>query len=482
MAHSINIVAFDLGAESGRAVVGRFDGQRLRLEEVHRFTNGPVHVLDGLHWDVLRLWTEVKNGLARAVQTWGVDFALLARDDTLLGNPYHYRDPRTNGMMEEAFRRVPRAEIFRRTGIQFMQLNSLYQLLAMVRAGSPALANARTFLNMPDLFNFWLTGRKASEFTIATTTQCYDPRAGDWARELLDRIGIPDDIFVEIVPPGPVLGTLRPSVAEETGCPSLPIVAPATHDTGSAVAAVPAHDGDYVYLSSGTWSLMGVEVGAPVINEGSLGYNFTNEGGVNGTFRLLKNIMGLWLIQECRREWARAGHAYTYDDLTRMADAAPAFGPLVVPDDPRFLAPGDMPSRIQTFCQETGQRVPESRGEIVRCALESLALEYRWVAERLDAMRGRHLPTVHVIGGGSRNALLNQFTADATGRSVVAGPVEATTIGNLLLQAQAGGYISSLAEGRALVRHSFELGHFEPLETAAWDAAYERYLKLRGRE
>jgi rhamnulokinase len=484
-------LAFDLGAESGRAVVGHLDDGRLRLEELHRFANGPVQVLDRLHWDVLRLWTEIKHGLALAgkaygdtlasigLDTWGVDFGLLAADDTLLGNPLHYRDRCTDGMMEEAFKLVPRAEIYAQTGIQFIQLNSLYQLLAMAKAGSPLLAIARTFLNIPDLFNFWLSGRKASEFTIATTSQCYDPRAGDWARAMLEKLGIPSDIFCEIVPPGTVLGPLRASVATETRTGAVPVVASAAHDTASAVAAVPTTGGDYLYLSSGTWSLMGVEVLQPIINEKSLAFNFTNEGGVNGTFRFLKNIMGLWLVQESRREWARSGQSYSYDDLTGLAAQAPAFGPLVALTDSRFLPPGDMPGRIQAFCRETGQVVPETRGEIIRCALESLALEYRWVAERLDEIVGRRHPTFHIFGGGSRNRLLNQFAADATGQLVVSGPVEATAIGNVLVQAIALGHIASLAEGRALVRRSFEVETFEPRDTAPWNDAYQRYLELK---
>jgi rhamnulokinase len=494
-------LAFDLGAESGRAVVGHLDDKKLRLEEIHRFGNGPVQVLDSLHWDVLRLWTDIKHGLGLAAQayggdlssvgldTWGVDFGLLAADDTLLGNPYHYRDRRTDGLMEAAFDIVPRAEIYERTGIQFMQLNSLYQLLAMAQADAPALGAARTFLNMPDLFNFWLSGCKANEFTIATTSQCYDPRAGDWARDMLETLGIPSRIFdggdSGLVPPGTVLGRLHRSVCDEAGLPAgspaLPVVASAGHDTASAVAAVPVTSAEYIYLSSGTWSLMGVESKKPIITASSLAYDFTNEGGVNGTFRFLKNIMGLWLVQECRREWARASEPLAYDDLTRMAAAAPAFGSLVALSDSRFLPPGDMPARIQAFCRQTGQSVPETRGEIVRCALESLALEYRWVAERLDEMIGRRLPVIHIFGGGSRNKLLNQFAADATGRTVIAGPVEATAIGNVLVQAIALGHIADLAEGRALVRRCFEVEVFEPNDTAAWDEAYERYLGLRKR-
>ena len=485
-------LAFDLGAESGRAVVGHLDGDRLRLEEIHRFPNGPVQVRDSLHWDVLRLWSEIQHGLALAAQahgqelasigldTWGVDFGLLAADDTLLGNPFHYRDRRTDGMLEEAFALVPRSEIYARTGIQFMQLNSLYQLLAMSKSGSPALQAAHTFLNMPDLFNFWLCGQKANEFTIATTSQCYDPRAGDWAWDLLDRLGIPWQIFrgsaAGIVPPGTILGPLRASIAEQTSSGSLQVVASAAHDTASAVAAVPTVGQDFIYLSSGTWSLMGIEVKEPIINDRSLAYNFTNEGGVAGTFRFLKNIMGLWLVQECRREWARLGRSFSYDELTQMAAGAPPFGPLVSLGDSRFLPPGNMPQRIQRYCQDTDQAVPQTEGQIVRTALESLALEYRLVAEGLDEMAGRHLSSLHIFGGGSQNQLLNQFAADATGRTVVAGPVEATAIGNLLVQALALGVISDLAEARALVRRSFDVMVYEPRDTAAWDEAYERYL------
>ncbi len=489
-------LAFDLGAESGRAVVGHLDGGKLSLEVIHRFPNGPVRVGDNLHWDVLRLWSEIKTGLTMTVKryddiasigldTWGVDFGLLAEDGTLLGNPYHYRDSRTDGMMDAAFEIVPRAEIFDVTGIQFMQLNSLYQLLAMVKANAPALSMAHTLLTMPDLLNFWLAGRRVSEFTIATTTQCYDPRAGDWAYDLLRRLGVPTEMFAEIVPPGTVLGDLLPGVQEETGAGAIPVVATATHDTGSAVAAVPATGEDYIYLSSGTWSLMGIESETPLISEDMLYFNLTNEGGVAHTphapnvFRVLKNIMGLWLVQECKREWERAGQVYSYDELTRMAADAPAFGPLVLVDDPRFLAPGGMPERIRAFCRETGQSAPQSKGEILRCAQESLALEYRWVAESLDKLTGKRLDTIHIIGGGSKNKLLNQFTADATGRTVVSGPVEATAIGNVLVQAMAMGQISSLEEGRRIVAQSFDVERFEPGDSSRWDEAYQKYLGFK---
>lgn len=496
MAQAKKFLALDLGAESGRAVVGLLEGDRLRLEEVHRFPNGPVRLPDGggtgyrLHWDVLRLWTEIKRGLALAVQehgadlagigldTWGVDFGLLDRDGALVSNPYHYRDSRTDGMLDEAFRRVPREEIFEQTGIQFMQINSLYQLLSMVVGQSPALDIAETFLTMPDLFNYWLTGRKVCEFSIATTTQCYDPRRGGWAIPLLKRLGIPTRIFPEIVPPGTVLGQLLPAVAEEVGLSGLPVIAPACHDTGCAVAAVPAEGVDFAYISSGTWSLMGAELPDPVINEQSLTFDFTNEGGVGDTFRFLKNIAGLWLMQECRRTWARQDEELSYDDLTQMAAQAKPLQSVVDPDYPEFLKPGDMPARIRAFCQMTDQPVPQSKGEVIRCALESLTLKYRWVLERLEEILGRRLKPIHIVGGGTQNRLLNQFAADATGRRVVTGPIEATAAGNVITQAMALGHIASLEEGRQVVRNSFEVATYEPSGGDEWDEAYARLLAM----
>ena len=341
MAHPLNLLAYDLGAESGRAILGRFDGSRLQLNDVHRFTNQPVYLPDGLHWDALRMLTEIKRSLSLVVQnygappdglgidTWGVDFGLLDAQGVLIGNPYHYRDDRTDGMLEEAFKRVPRAEIFTQTGIQFMRLNSLYQLLSMVVSRSPALEIARTFLTMPDLFNYWLTGRKACEFTNATTTQCYDPRRGNWAYPLLEGLGIPTHIFPEIVQPGRVLATLSPAVADELNIARIPIIPPASHDTGSAVVAVPATGSDVAWLSSGTWSIMGVESPVPVITDQTLAFNMTNEGGAEGTIRFSKNIMGLWLVQECRRTWARQGEELSYEVLTQMAAAAPPLQSLV---------------------------------------------------------------------------------------------------------------------------------------------------------
>jgi len=503
MSHQLSFLAFDLGAESGRAMLGQFDGERIELSEIHRFANGPVSLPSGLHWDVLRLWTGVERGLALAARehgadlagvgldTWGVDFGLLDRNGALISNPHHYRDNRTDGMVEEACRRVSREEIFEQTGLQFMQINSLYQLLSMVVSGSPVLDIAETFLMMPDLFNYWLTGRKACEFTIASTSQCYDPRLsppsqggvrGGWAKPLLNKLGIPTHIFPAIVPPGTVLGDLLPAVAEEAGVDHVPVIAPGGHDTALAVAAVPAERSDFVYISSGTWSLMGVELPEPVINEQSLAYDFTNEGGVERTVRFLKNIVGLWLVQECRRTWARQGEDLSYDDLTQMAAQAEPLRSIVAPSHGEFLKPGDMPARIQGFCQQTGQPVPESKGAIIRCALESLALTYRWVLERLEAILGRRLEPIHIVGGGTKNRLLNQFTADATGRPVVTGPVEATAAGNVMMQAMALGHVGSLEEGRQIVRNSFDVTAYEPSGGSNWDEAYDRFLAVAVQE
>ena len=492
-----NFLAVDLGAESGRVILGALKENRLELQEVHRFENRPVRVGSSLYWDVLRLWSDIQHGLASAYQqageslvslgvdTWGVDFALLGAHDELLGNPYHYRDRRTDGMLEQAFGKVSRDEIYRQTGIQFMQINTLYQLLSMVIAGSPLLEAGRTFLNMPDLFNFWLSGVKTSEFTIASTTQCYNPLERDWARSMLDRLGIPSQIFGQVVPPGTALGELRPTLAAELNCGPVRVIATAGHDTACAVAAVPANSPAYIYLSSGTWSLMGVESRQPVISDESLAFNLTNEGGVNDTFRVLKNIMGMWLLQECRREWAHHGQGFSYAELTQMATQAPALQSFVRPSDARFLHPSDAQSgamviRIQAFCQETGQPIPRSHGEVTRCILESLALEYRRTVEQLSQVWDVELPIIHIIGGGSRNQLLNQMTADATGRIVVAGPVEATAMGNILVQAIATGYLASLEEARNLVRNSGEITTWQPSGDSAWDDAYVRYQEWIG--
>ena len=495
-------LALDLGAESGRGVVGRFDGARLTLNEVRRFPNGPVRAAETLYWDALRLFDEMKATLGQAsrdypglegvgIDTWGVDFALLGRHDTWLGNPVHYRDPRTAGMTEHAASLVPLDRIYEVTGLQFLPFNSIYQLLAMRRADSPLLDTAETLLMMPDLFGWLFTGRKGVERTNASTTQLYDPRAdggrGAWSDELCAALDLPRPILPGLIDPGTELGPLRPSVADELGIARpLTVLAPGTHDTASAVAAVPARGGtgqnppDWCYLSSGTWSLLGVEVPRPVITPATRAANFTNEAGVAGTTRLLKNIMGLWLVQECRRTWLRAGDDLSYDALIARAGTAAPFRTLVDPDDPSFFPPGDMPARIAAFARRTGQPVPEDEGAFVRCALESLALKYRQVIARLEGILGTTIRTVHVVGGGCRNALLNQFAADACGVPVLAGPVEATAAGNILLQAIARGRLADLAEARAVVAASFPIDRYDPDPRAAarWAEALGRFNRI----
>jgi rhamnulokinase len=488
-----HFLALDLGAESGRAMLGQFDGKRLHLTEVHRFPNVPVQLTSGLHWNILHLWNEVQQGLALAIRehapqltsigidTWAVDFGLLDQGGQLLSNPYHYRDSRTDGMLEEAFRRVPRAEIFEQTGIQFLPINTLYQLLSMAVSRSPVLDIARTFLTVPDLLNYWLTGQTVCEFSNATTTQCYNPRRGEWAVEILQLLDIPTHLFPRITPPGTDLGPLLPYVADKIG--SQPgtgptVIAPACHDTGSAVVAVPAADPDFAWISSGTWSVMGAELQEPLINEQSLHYNFTNEGGVCGTFRFSRNVMGLWLVQECRRTWSLRGETHSYDELTQMAAQAEPFLAVVDPDNGEFFKPGDMPTRIREFCRTTGQPVPQSKQAILRCTLEGIALKYRWVLERMEEMLGRRLEPIYIVGGGTQNHLLSQFTADALNRQVITGPVEATAMGNILMQMMALGHVSTLAEARQVVRESFGLSRFIPGHRDGWDEAYARLLAV----
>ncbi|MDR3638778.1 MAG: rhamnulokinase [Isosphaeraceae bacterium] len=495
MATTTDYLALDLGAESGRGVLGKFDGERLELDEIHRFPNGPVRLLDTIYWDLPRLFEEMKGALRKVaavgarldgvgVDTWGVDFGLIGRNDTLLGNPVHYRDARTDGMIEAAARLVPRDRIYELTGLQFLAFNTVYQLLALKTANSPLLEVAETLLMMPDVFAWLLTGRCASERTDASTSQLLDPRTGTWSEELCRGLGLPYHILPELIDPGTDLGPLRRSVAEEVGLSGVSVIAPGTHDTASAVAAVPARPAnpggppDWCYLSSGTWSLLGVEVPRPVITANTQRWNLTNEGGVAGTTRLLKNIMGLWLVQECRRTWARAGRDWSYEELIPKAQEARPFASLVDPDDTSFFAPGDMPARLAAFCTRTGQIPPSDEGSFVRCALESLALKYRWTIERLERVAGTTIRTVHVVGGGARNALLCQFTADACARPVHAGPVEATAAGNVLLQAMARGRIGSLADARAIVGRSFPVTVYEPRDTAAWEDAAGRFARL----
>lgn len=489
MASGRNYLAIDLGAESGRAITAHLTGDQLTLAEAHRFGNRPVRLPDGLHWDVLHLWSEIKSGIAVAsksglkldgigLDTWGVDFALLDRSGVLLANPHHYRDERTDGMLEAAFRRVPRAQIFAHTGIQFMQINSLYQLFAMVQNESPIFEIARTFLTIPDLFNYWLSGEVTCEFTNATTTQCFNPRQKDWAFPLLEGLQIPTHLFRPVTQPGTVIGSLLPDIANEVGSTPVPIILPACHDTGSAVVAVPASRENFAWISSGTWSILGCETQEPCLTPQALDYNFTNEGGVQGTWRLSKNVMGLWLVQECKRAWAFSGEDLSYDEITRLATEARPFVAVIDVDDSTFFHPGDMPKRIQIYCQQTGQAVPQSKGEIVRVILESIALKYRLVLERLEVLTGTRLNPIHIIGGGTKNRLLSKLTANCTGRRCITGPVEATAIGNILMQAIGLGHLESLAEARAVVRASFAPDVFEPAESTGWDEAYVQLQKV----
>ncbi|MBY0586835.1 rhamnulokinase [bacterium] len=490
-----HFIAVDLGAESGRTMVARFDGQTIGLSETHRFPNGYVRILGTMYWDTLRLWGEIKTGIGKSIReagqarsvgvdTWGVDYGLVAGDGSLVGNPVHYRDRRTEGILEYAFSIVPQEEIYRQTGLQFLPFNTLFQLLAEKRQrGSAAFVGADKMLLVPDLLNSFLTGQKVAEYTIASTTQMLDAHRQIWDTNLLERFGIPTHLLPELVATGTKLGPVLPDVAREVGG-SVDVVATAGHDTGSAVAAVPAIGGDdWCYISSGTWSLMGAELPSPVISPQTLANNFTNEGGVGGTIRFLKNIMGLWLVQECRRSLDRAGQSVSYADLTAQAASAPAFVAILNPDDARFMNPADMPTAVRDFCRQTGQNPPDEIGSLVRTCLEGLAFRYRWVKEQLEAHRGKPIRRIHIVGGGSQNRLLNQLAADACHCEIVAGPVEATALGNVVVQAMASGDIASLAEGRQVIMQSFPTEIFTPTPSSsrAWDDHYPTFLKLIGR-
>jgi rhamnulokinase len=475
-------LAIDLGAESGRAMLGTLSGGKVAIEELHRFPNTPVRVLGVLYWDTLRLWHEIQHGIGVAsrerklqlsgigVDTWGVDCGFLGRDGALVECPRHYRDSRNNGIMEKLFQAVPRDEVFGYTGIQHMQINTLVQWYAAKVTGSPAFGSASGLLHMPDLFNYWLTGVARSETSIASTSQFFNPAAMTWATELLDRLGLPPQILAPIVTPGTLLGKMLEP-------PHAPVFASAGHDTAAAVAAVPYEGGaNWCYISSGTWSLMGLELDAPIINAQSAAANYTNEVGVAGKVRFLKNIAGLWLLQECRRQWMLEGAEYSYEQLARMAADARPFTAAINPD--AFLEPGDMPAKIAAHCGENGGSAPATHGEYARAILESLALRYRNVLENLEALSGRKIAVIHIVGGGSKNALLNQFVADCTGRRVVAGPGEATAIGNVLVQAMGAGELKGLGEIRQVVRNSFEPVTVEPHPSAEWEKAYERFRAI----
>lgn len=485
-------LAIDLGASSGRVIACRWDGERFDLQEMHRFPNGPITQNGHLHWDIQALWREIKVGIAKyaaqyneplagiGIDTWGVDFGLLNSEGRLLGYPYQYRDHRTDGMPELVDRIVLPEQLYAQTGIQRMSINTIYQLFSMSHVQEPQLAQARTLLMIPDLFHYWLAGRAVAEYTNATTTGFYDANKGDWATDLLGELDIPSHILPSIIPPGTILGNLLPEVRDEVGLSGdVPVIAVATHDTASAVAAIPGLDQQSAYISSGTWSLVGIETAQPILNECAYALNFTNEGGVNNTIRFLKNVGGLWLLQECQRNWRAEGRTYTYPQLVKLAEQSTPLHSIVDPDAPDFLNPPNMLLALRDYCCRTSQPEPTTVGEIVRTCLESLALKYRYVLTALEEFVGHPLTTIRVVGGGSRNALLCQFTADACNRTVVAGPVEATALGNVLVQAVATGHLSSIAEGRAAVAASFEQTTYEPNHNnAGWDAAYGRFLDI----
>jgi rhamnulokinase len=466
----MNYLAVDIGAESGRVMYGNLADGLLRVEELHRFANQPVQLPAGLYWDSFRLFHEIVEGLSVAgrdrklrvdgigIDTWGVDFGLLGGDGGLIDCPRHYRDARNHGVMERLFHLVPREEVFRQTGIQFMPINSLNQLYAMRLENSRSLECAERLLFMPDLLGYWLTGVQRAEVTIASTSQFYDPRARAFCGAMLERLGISARILPELIEPGQLLGHLLPQVAGRTGLGSAPVYASAGHDTASAVVAAPGEGDDWCYISSGTWSLMGVELPEPVINERTLELNYTNEAGVAGRTRLLKNIAGLWILQECRRCWAEAGEAHTYEELAQMAEASGPAKALIDPDD--FLQPGNMPARIADWLRVRGLPEPQSEGETCRIVLESLAERYRQVLEGLESLTGRRIRTIHIVGGGAKHALLNRLAAQATGRTVYAGPVEATAAGNVLVQAMGAGAVRDLEEARDVVRRSFRIEKF----------------------
>jgi len=484
-------LAFDLGASGGRALLGRLANGKIEVEELHRFPNDPVRVGDRLHWDILRLYHEMKQALLKAkhrgirprslgIDSWGVDFGLIGADGGLLGNPFHYRDERNEPAMARVLADIPAEEIFRRTGIQFLPFNTIFQLAALKQADSPLLREASRMLLIPELLRYFLTGEMAHEFTNATTTQLFNPSLGGWDFELIRRLGLPEKLFGEVLQPGSPAGTVRPSVCGELGIDPVPVVAVAEHDTGSAVAAIPSASRTFAYLICGTWSLMGTEADRPVINETALRFNFTNEGGVAGTYRLLKNIMGLWILQECRREWERRGASHSYEELVGLAGKAPAFACFIDPDDGMFLPPGDMPDRIRRYALRTGQRPPEDAGAFVRCILESLALKYRYVLEMTERLSGKSFPGLHMVGGGIRNPLLCQWTANAIGRPVWAGPEEGSGIGNLAVQWITSGELADIQEARRVIAASFPVAVYEPADTSLWEDAYGRFCRITG--
>jgi rhamnulokinase len=486
---SPSFLSFDLGASGGRALAGSLNDKVLKINEISRFNNSMIRIMDSYFWDVLMLYNEIVKGMMVAgslglrpesigIDTWGVDYGLLDSKGNLLGNPYAYRDHRTDGAIGEFSVHMPLSRIYRLTGIQFMQFNTLFQLFAAKRYGLPAMDIANDLLFMPDLLNYMLTGIKKTEFTFATTSQLLNPVTGTWEKELFDVLGIPVSIMQPIIAPASVLGPLNNSLVRDTGLYNTNIIAVASHDTASAITAIPATDDTFAYISSGTWSLMGIESPVPIISEDSFHSSFTNEGGICNTYQILKNIMGLWLIQECKRCWAISLQDYSYDEIVTMAERAVPFRSLIDPDDPSFYNPVEMLSAIASFCKACDEPLPSRPGEFARCIFESLALKYRFVLESLRKISGRKIDRIHIIGGGSQNKFLCQLTANATGLRVIAGPAEGTAVGNLLVQAMGLGYVKSLQEIREIVKHSCGTEIYVPVEPDQWDKAYNRFVKI----
>ncbi len=491
---NLKMLAIDLGASSGRGIVGSFDGEKLTLTENHRFPSDPLTVAGTFSWDILRIFYEIKQSISKCalsedkdirtigIDTWGVDYGLLDKNGKLLCNPKHYRDTRTVGIQDYAEQFMPKKRLYDITGIQFCDYNTVWQLCAEIRDNPELMAAAHKMLHIPDLLDYFLTGEMQSEYTIASTGAMLDAKNGQWSKEIIDAFKIPERLLAPIVKPGTKVGGLLPSLIEELGDIKADVVKVASHDTASAVVAVPAIKGeDFIFISSGTWSLMGTETMSPIINEKSFSYNFTNEGGFGGSIRFLKNIMGLWIEQESRRQWKREGKSFTFDELSNAAMASKPCQCIINPDDASFGVPGNLPKAIREYCQKTGQHVPENEGEIVRAIFDSLALRYRWSVEAIDDMRGSRIPFINIVGGGTKEEPLCQLCADACGRPVLAGPVEATAIGNLAVQAISCGELADLNEARELVRRSFDVKSYEPCTNAdMWDDAYARFKKLIG--
>lgn len=482
------VLAFDFGASSGRAIIGCFDGDKITLEEVHRFSNDPVSVGGTVYWDVLRLFYEIKQGIIKAkiaggfdsigIDTWGVDFGLIDSEGKLMENPVHYRDARTVGLVDEAFKTMPKEKLYGITGIQFMELNTLFQLISLKKYRPWMLERADKMLFMPDLFGYMLTGKMCAEYSIASTSQLIDLDKRTWSKEILDAFGIKESVFAPLVQPGTVLGELSKEICEECGVDPVPVISVCGHDTQSAITSVPCEDGDFAFLSSGTWSLFGTELDKPIVNETSMNINITNEGGFDGSTGFLKNIIGLWLIQESRRQWKREGKEYSYADLEKLALAAEPFKCFIDPDAPEFVPHGNIPERVREFCRKTGQFVPETVGEIMRCIYESLAMKYRLTFEKLRECTERDYPVIHVIGGGTKDGLLCQMTANSCDRTVKAGPIEATVMGNVAVQLMSDGSVKNIGQARKIVADSSELKTFEPKDTDKWAGAYEDFLKV----